>query len=134
MHKSSAPCQQNECNTKLHRNTIDRPQFKRVRRHRAHHNEDKTKAIKFNTAAVSSPTVNIKSFFTPVKRNADNTVTPTPDKPVELKTNNSGVNVKNLFPESDHLKGWDFSGTQKKDLILMQTPCSVALCNNHRTL
>ena len=69
----------------------------------------------------------IKSFFTPIKRNAGTAVTPTPDTPVELKTNKSRVNVENIFPESEDksvlpLKGMGFSGTQKEELILMQTP------------
>lgn len=92
---------------------LHRPQFKRVRRHRAHETEDKTTAIKSNTGAFSSPTVKVKSFFTPIKRNAGTAVTPTPDTPVELKTNKSRVNVENIFPESEDksvlpLKGMGF--------------------------
>lgn len=99
---SSTPSQQNEWNTKLHR-----PQFKRVRRHRAHETEDKTTA---NTGAFSSPTVKIKSFFTPIKRNAGTAVTPTADTPVE-----------NIFPESEDksvlpLKGMGFQWYTKRGI------------------
>ena len=118
---SSTPSQQNECNTKLHGTQLHRPQFKRVRRHRAHETEDKTTAIKSNTGAFSSPTVKIKSFFTPIKRNAGTAVTPTPDTPVELKTNASRVNVENIFPESEGksvlpLKGMGFQWYTKRGL------------------
>lgn len=118
---SSAPSQQNECNTKLHGTQLHRPQFKRVRRHRVHETEDKTTAIKSNTGAFSSPTVKIKSFFTPIKGNAGTVVAATPDTPVELKTNKSRVNVENIFPESEDksvlpLKGMGFQWYTKRGL------------------
>ena len=113
---SSTPSQQSEWSTQLHR-----PQFKRVRHHRAHETEDKTTVIKSNTGAFSSPTVKIKSFFTPIKRNAGTAVTPTPDTPVQLKTNKSRVNVENIFPESEDksvlpLKGMGFQWYTKRGI------------------
>lgn len=118
---SSAPSQQNECNTKLHGTQLHRPQFKRVRRHRAHDTEDKTTAIKSNTGAFPSPTVYIKSLFHAYqaqRRYCSDTYT---RDTCGVETHKSRVNVENIFPESEDksilpLKGMEFQWYKKRGL------------------